>query len=139
MLQSRNHGSNDNTTSREVAKSLQPTHVIVLECIPLEKGHVESVCVVDKLLKVLQGNLGNEGRAPQVDWSRRRKGVVILGICKIQMGNTPWSPCTSGCSRVRENARDLTGDSSGMAAKGGRLAGGGDDDHGNLVRLEMMI
>jgi hypothetical protein len=66
MVRSRNHGSNDDTISREVARSPQPTRAIVLECIPLEKSHVESVCVVDKLLKELQGNLGNEGRAPQV-------------------------------------------------------------------------
>lgn len=31
-----------------------------------EKCSVESVSVIDKFLKVLQGNLGSEGRAPQI-------------------------------------------------------------------------
>jgi hypothetical protein len=37
---------------------------MVLECIPFEKGSVK--CVINEFLKVLQGNLGCEGRAPQV-------------------------------------------------------------------------
>jgi hypothetical protein len=48
--------------SREVAKSLEPTSAIVLECIPFEKGSVKSVGVINEFLKILQGNLGSEGR-----------------------------------------------------------------------------
>jgi len=68
VLQSRNRGGDDDTISCEVAKSFEPTGAIVLECIPFEKGHVKSVCVVYEFLKVLQGiegNLGCEERALQ--------------------------------------------------------------------------
>jgi hypothetical protein len=39
---------------------------IIQESIPLEKRGVESVCVINKFLKVFIGNLGREGRAPQI-------------------------------------------------------------------------
>ena len=29
-------------------------------------GRVESVCVIDEFLKIFQGNLGREGRTPEV-------------------------------------------------------------------------
>ena len=37
-----------------------------LKTILLKKGRVEGVCIMDKFLKVFQGNLGREGRAPQI-------------------------------------------------------------------------
>jgi len=60
------HRIHEDTTSREVARSLEPTRAVVLECIPFEKGCVESVCVITEFLKVFQGDIGSEGRAPQV-------------------------------------------------------------------------
>jgi hypothetical protein len=87
--------NNDDTISCEVAKSLQPTCAIVLECIPLEKSHVESVPVIDKFLMVLQGNLGNEGRAPQVlempieaVGPEANDNVVFVGYISHRSGNT---------------------------------------------------
>ena len=56
----------DDTISSEVIKNLEPTCTIIQECIPLQKGRVESVCVIKKFLKVFQGNLGSEGRALQI-------------------------------------------------------------------------
>jgi hypothetical protein len=56
------------TRHRVRLPSFEPTGAIVLECIPLEKGRVKSVCVVYEFLKVLQGIEGNlecEERAPQ--------------------------------------------------------------------------
>jgi hypothetical protein len=47
-------------------KSLEPTCTIIQESVPLDKGRVESVCVIDKFLKVFIGNMGSEGRAPQI-------------------------------------------------------------------------
>jgi hypothetical protein len=58
-----NHPGNDDTILCKVAKSLEPTCAIVQESIPLEKGCVEGVCVINKLLKVFQCN---DGRAPQI-------------------------------------------------------------------------
>jgi hypothetical protein len=78
--------SNDNKISREVAKSLWPTHAIVIECIPLEKGCVESACIVDKLLKILQGNLGNEGRASQVLEKLMEKQSYLSGVFRSEVG-----------------------------------------------------
>jgi hypothetical protein len=43
----RYHGGDDDTVSREVAKSSEPTSAIVLECIPFEKGRVEK-CMRNK-------------------------------------------------------------------------------------------
>jgi len=59
-------GSNDETVSGEVTKRLEPTRAIGLECVPFKERRVKSVCVIYKLLKVFQGNLGQEGRAPKV-------------------------------------------------------------------------
>jgi hypothetical protein len=66
MGYSRNHGSDDNAILSEVTKGLKPTSAIVQERISFEKCSVESVGIIDKFLKVLQGNLGSEGRVPQV-------------------------------------------------------------------------
>jgi hypothetical protein len=62
----RNHGGDDNAIPREVAKSFKPTRAIILERIPLEKGRVKSVSVIYKFLEIFQGNLGSEGRPPQI-------------------------------------------------------------------------
>jgi hypothetical protein len=62
----RDHRSDDDAISCEVTEGLEPTCTIVQERIPLEKGRVESVCVINKFLKIFQGNLGIEGRATQI-------------------------------------------------------------------------
>lgn len=63
---SRNHGSDDDAISREVAKGLESTKAVVGEGIPLKEGSVECVCVVNNLLKILKSDLGSEGRTSQV-------------------------------------------------------------------------
>jgi hypothetical protein len=59
----------------EVVKGIKPTSTIVQEHISFEKHSVESVRIIDKFLKVLQGNLGSEGRALQV------LKMVIKAVC----------------------------------------------------------
>ena len=49
---SRNHGSDDDAISREVAKGLKPTRAVVGEGIPLKEGSAERVCIVNILLKI---------------------------------------------------------------------------------------
>jgi hypothetical protein len=58
----RNHRDNVDTIPCEVTKSL---HDNPRKYIPVEKRGVESVCVINKFLKVFIGNLEREGRAPQ--------------------------------------------------------------------------
>jgi hypothetical protein len=60
------HALRIRTAPSEVAKSIEPTCTIIQERVPLEKGCVKSVCVMNKLLKVFQRNLGSEGRASQI-------------------------------------------------------------------------
>ena len=56
---SRDHRSDDNTISSKVTKRLKPTRMIGLECVPFE-GHIESICITYKFLKIFQGNLGRD-------------------------------------------------------------------------------
>ena len=49
-------GGNDDTIPCEITKSLEPTCTIIQERIPLDKGRVESVCIIDKFLKVFISN-----------------------------------------------------------------------------------
>lgn len=66
MWGTRNHHGNDDAIPCKVTESLEPTSTIIQETIPLEKRCVEAVCIIDKFLNVFQGNLGREGRAPQI-------------------------------------------------------------------------
>jgi hypothetical protein len=62
----RNHRDNDDVISCKVTESLKPTCTIIQEAIPLKKRCIKCVCVIYKFLKVFQGNLGREGRTPQI-------------------------------------------------------------------------
>jgi hypothetical protein len=59
----RNHRDNDDTIPCEVTKSL---HDNPRKYIPVEKRGVGSVYVINKFLAVFIGDLGREGRAPQI-------------------------------------------------------------------------
>ncbi len=91
---SRNHSSDDNVISREVAKGLGPTRAVVGEGIPLEEGSVEHVCVVNKQLKMFKSNLGSEGQTSQVleetikaISQKMNDDVLLLGDIAQQHGN----------------------------------------------------
>jgi len=58
---SRNYGGNDNIILYRVTKGQKPTRVVVGEGIPLKKGRVECVGIVNKLLKILKSELESEG------------------------------------------------------------------------------
>ena len=66
MQGGRDHRGDDDAIPCEVTESLEPTGTIIQERISLEKGGVESICVINKFLEVFQGDLGIEGRAPQI-------------------------------------------------------------------------
>ncbi len=64
----------------------QANLLIIQERIPLEKDHVESVCVINKFLKIFIGNLRSEGRALQIleevietVGSKANDYVILLG------------------------------------------------------------
>jgi hypothetical protein len=66
LWRSRNHRGNDNTIPGKITESLEPTCPIVQERIPLDKGRVESVCIINEFLKVFIGDLGSKRRTPQI-------------------------------------------------------------------------
>jgi hypothetical protein len=108
-------GSNNNTISREVAKRLEPTHAIGLKCVLFEEGRVESVSVINEFLKIFQGNLGSEGRPPQVlekaietICPQADDNVVFVGYFQSEVGMPDAKEISRRLSIISESIKGET-------------------------------